>query len=128
MVPLVPEPTAPEAGRYEDCAPDVRAALHEVMDPCLVAAGHPMSILDLGLITRVREDAGTIEIGITFTEVGCQFTHRVMTSIEDRIRALGRHHDVRVVPDWRPGWTELRMGDRARAALANGRLRFSVRT
>lgn len=125
---VVPDSLPPETDRYPDCPPDVRAALDGVMDPCLAAAGHALSVLDLGLITRIRDEEGVIEIGITFTEVGCQFTHRVMVSIEDRVRALGRHHDVRIVPDWKPGWTEARMGERARSALANGRLRFSVRT
>ena len=108
--------------RCVECAPDVWAALQGVMDPCLAASGHPMSVLDLGLISGVTEDGETIEVRITFTEVGCQFTHRVISSIEDRLLGLDRFRHVRVVPEWRPGWTEARMTEQARAALAQGRL------
>lgn len=104
---------------------DVWAALSEVRDPCLLAAGHDLSIVDLGLVARVTEAGGALEIGITFTEVGCQFTHRVIAAIEERIERLGRHSSVRVVPEWRPAWTEERMNGRARAALGEGRLRLA---
>lgn len=110
-----------------ECAPDVWAALQGVMDPCLAASGHPMSILDLGLVSGVTEEGETIELRITFTEVGCQFTHRVISSIEDRLLALDRFRHVRVVPEWRPGWTEERMTEQARAALAQGRLHMRKR-
>ena len=113
--------------RAVGCSPDVWVALQAVMDPCLAASGHPMSVLDLGLISGVTEDGQTIEVRITFTEVGCQFTHRVISSIEDRLLALDRFRHVRVVPEWRPGWTEERMTEHARSALAQGRLHMVKR-
>jgi metal-sulfur cluster biosynthetic enzyme len=113
--------------RAVDCSPDVWTALQGVIDPCLAASGHCMSVLDLGLISGVTEDGETIEVRITFTEVGCQFTHRVISSIEDRLLALDRFRHVRVLPEWRPGWTEERMTDQARAALAQGRLHMVKR-
>ncbi len=33
---------------------EVLRALDEILDPCLVAAGHRISIVDMGLITRVE--------------------------------------------------------------------------
>ena len=108
-------------------ANDVEAALDEVFDPCLLAAGHRMSVLALGLISRVQESTSGIEVGITFTEVGCQFTHRVMLSIEERLRSLGRFDEVRIVPDWSSAWTPERMRADARQALDEGRVRLAGR-
>ena len=108
-------------------AEDVEAALGEVFDPCLLAAGHRMSVLALGLISRVEETASRIEVGITFTEVGCQFTHRVILSIEERLRSLGRFAEVRIVPDWSRAWTPERMQPGARRALDEGRVRLAGR-
>jgi metal-sulfur cluster biosynthetic enzyme len=110
-----------------ELADDVREALDGVLDPCLLAAGHKMSVLGLGLISRVEERGCGIEIGITFTEVGCQFTHRVIAAIEDRVIALGRFDDVRVLPDWSLPWTPERMEPGARAALDDGRVLLARR-
>lgn len=110
-----------------EMADDVRAALDGVLDPCLLAAGHRMSVLGLGLISRVAESVEGIEIGITFTEVGCQFTHRVIASIEDRVAAIGRFDEVRVLPDWSVPWTPERMQAGARTALEEGRVRLASR-
>lgn len=108
-------------------ADDVREALDDVLDPCLLAAGHQMSVLGLGLISRVEEQAGDIEVAITFTEVGCQFTHRVIASIEDRLERLGRFNQVRVRPDWSVPWTPGRMEPGPREALEAGRVRLAGR-
>ena len=108
-------------------ARDVENALDEVFDPCLLAAGHRMSVLALGLISRVEETATGIEVSITFTEVGCQFTHRVILSIEERLRSLGRFDEVRIVPEWSVAWTPERMKSGARQALDEGRVRLAGR-
>jgi metal-sulfur cluster biosynthetic enzyme len=106
---------------------DVWRALDEVIDPCLAAAGHRISVVDLGLISRVDAMPGAVEIGITFTEVGCPFTHRVIDQIESRVLGLRRFETVRVVPEWRPAWTPERMNDRARAALSESRTSLRLR-
>lgn len=99
----------------------VWAALERVVDPCLAAAGHRISVVGLGLITRVDELGDQLEIGITFTEVGCPFTHRVIDRIEQEMATLGGYAGVRVVPEWRPGWTPERLAPEARAALGDSR-------
>ena len=45
-------------------------ALADIRDPCMSAAGLDLSVVDLGLITRVDVSDNLIEIGITFTSVG----------------------------------------------------------
>lgn len=102
----------------------VWGALNEVADPCMAAGGHRVSIVDLGLITGVESTGQHLDIGITFTEVGCPFTHRVIDEIENRINELMLFESVQVTPGWLPGWTPDRMNDVAKAALKNGQLRL----
>ncbi len=106
----------------EPCAVEaVWEALGTVMDPCCAAGGHRISIVDLGLISRVDVIADTVEIGITFTEVGCPFTHRVIDRIESSVLALDCFRAVQVVPEWKPAWTPERMNEHARSALGESR-------
>jgi len=107
-----------ETAEREDA---VWVALAEVLDPCMAAGGHRVSVVDLGLITRVNLDSEGVEIGITFTEVGCPFTHRVIDRIESTVLGLGFFKSVRVTPEWQPGWTPERMNKVALNALQSGR-------
>jgi ring-1,2-phenylacetyl-CoA epoxidase subunit PaaD len=83
----------------------VWAALETVKDPCLVAAGFALSVVDLGLIRCLAIEEGQIRVEITFTEPGCPFTHRVVTAIETALEIAG-FTSVCVRPIWDPIWTE----------------------
>ena len=102
----------------------VWSALNEVADPCMAAGGHRVSIVDLGLITGVESTGRHLDIGITFTEVGCPFTHRVIDEIETRVNKLMMFESVKVTPGWLPGWTPGRMNDVARTALKSSQLQL----
>jgi metal-sulfur cluster biosynthetic enzyme len=102
-------------------------ALEGIKDPCMTAAGMDLSIVDLGLITRVEERDGRLEVGITFTDTGCQFTHRVMAAIYDEVEALDVGMPLDVVVEWRPVWQEHMANERGRRELAAGRERFANR-
>lgn len=102
----------------------VWSALNEVADPCMAAGGHRVSIVDLGLITGVESTGRHLDIGITFTEVGCPFTHRVIDEIETRVNKLMMFESVKVTPGWLPGWTPARMNDVARTALKSSQLQL----
>jgi len=99
----------------------VLAALHTVTDPCMDAAGLDLSIVDLGLIGDIHLDAGEITIEITFTEVGCAFTHLVATAAVDAVEALDGVRHARLQPVWTPAWTKDRLAPRARGAFARAR-------
>jgi metal-sulfur cluster biosynthetic enzyme len=87
-----------------------------------VAAGHDLSILDLGLVydVEVQED-GRIRIDMTLTELGCIFTHRVFGEVYDAVEALPEAKEVEVVPRWSPVWTPERLNQKARRALEGSR-------
>jgi metal-sulfur cluster biosynthetic enzyme len=50
---------------------DVRTALSCVYDPCSIAAGRPMSLIDMGLVTDWTFDDGVLRVTFCVTFVGC---------------------------------------------------------
>ena len=105
-------------------APDraaIVAAINRLPDPCASAAGLDLSIIDIGLLYDVTVGADGIEVVITFTELGCQFTHRIVTDIVESVRALGWTGPLRVRPCWNPPWSPERRASRAVTALATAR-------
>jgi metal-sulfur cluster biosynthetic enzyme len=100
---------------------EIVAALDRVPDPCAAAAGLDLSIVDIGLVYDVTVADDGIRITITFTELGCQFTHRVVTDVIDAVRALGWTGELRVQPCWSPPWSPDRLSARAAEALASAR-------
>lgn len=105
----------------------VRDALGTIKDPCMVAGGLDLSIIDLGLITDVTVEDGDVKIEITFTEVGCQFTHRVIDSIYTAVEAIQGVTSVQVTPQWNKAWTPEWMSEEGRAAYEAARDRFTDR-
>ncbi|MEQ8166412.1 MAG: metal-sulfur cluster assembly factor [Alphaproteobacteria bacterium] len=89
-----------------------------VADPCMAAVGLDLSVVDLGLIYDVDLDDGHVSVTMTFTEIGCQFTHVVVSGSYDAIEALPGVASVKVVPCWEPLWTEARLTEKAASALA----------
>ncbi len=100
----------------------VHEALDLVKDPCMKAAGLDLSILDIGLVygVEVQED-GRVRVDMTLTELGCIFTHRVFGDVYEAVEALPGVKEVEVVPRWTPVWTEERLNQKARSALADSR-------
>jgi metal-sulfur cluster biosynthetic enzyme len=101
-------------------------ALAGVEDPCMAAAGHDLSIIDLGLVRDIRVDGSRVEVEVTFTEVGCAFTHHVMDGIHRACESVPGIDDVQVAPTWQPTWSRDFMNDRARTVLGDARQRLSL--
>lgn len=91
-------------------------ALANIKDPCCVLSGRDFSIVDLGLVNRVELIGGVLEVGITLTDIGCEFAHRIFRDIEALVEVLPGVSEVRVVPEILPMWTTDRLGANARAA------------
>ncbi len=99
----------------------VREALDRVKDPCMVAAGLDLSILDLGLVYGVEVRDGHVRVEITLTEIGCIFTHRIIGAVYDAVEALPEANEVEVIPRWKPIWTPERLNQKATRALEGSR-------
>ncbi len=49
----------------------VRAVLKEIYDPCSIATGHPVSVLDMGLVRGWSFKEGTLTVTFCVTFAGC---------------------------------------------------------
>lgn len=99
----------------------VYEALDTVKDPCMGAAGLDLSIVDLGLIYGVEIDDGAVNVEMTFTEIGCVFTHVIGSEVYDAVGALPGVERVELTPRWLPIWTEDRVNEKAARALSGNR-------
>jgi metal-sulfur cluster biosynthetic enzyme len=100
----------------------VYEALGTVKDPCMGAAGLDLSIVDLGLVYGVEVDeGGAVNVEMTFTEIGCVFTHVIGSGVYDAVGALPGVESVALTPRWLPLWTEDRVNAKASKALSGNR-------
>ena len=105
----------------EPPAAAVEAALEEVVDPCSLAAGTPLSLRDMGLVRSWTWRDGRLELVLCVTAPGCGFVGHMARAATDGLLALDgvREVDVRVDTDvvWDPSW----QSERARALLESRR-------
>jgi metal-sulfur cluster biosynthetic enzyme len=87
--------------------------VQSVEDPCHVLAGYPLTIADLGIVNRVELDGGYVEIGITYTELGCSFAPRILQRLEQELSTVSGVTSMDVVYEPFPPWTPDRMSPRA---------------
>lgn len=96
----------------------VQAALEDVIDPCSVTAGSPLSVVDMGMITGLRaDDEGRVRIGMRATSAMCTMIAGIMKVAEDRISQVEGVTSVDVTLQSGPMWTEADMTDRGRSTL-----------
>ena len=88
------------------------AALAEVQDPEM-----PVNLVDLGVIYDVRNDAGLVEVDLTFTAMGCPASEFILEDVRERLLREEGVRDVRINVVWNPPWTAERMTQAGRDAL-----------
>lgn len=101
----------------------VRAALHEVCDPCSLAAGTPVSIVDLGLVRDVAVDGGRVHVEIGVTGPGCTYTGHFAIAVRDVVGRLDGVRDVDVALDTTTLWDPSRISPSAQQSLDDRRAR-----
>jgi metal-sulfur cluster biosynthetic enzyme len=87
-------------------------ALQEVEDPEI-----PVSVVGLGLIVSLAFDAGTVDVQLTFTAMGCPAMDFIQDDIRERLLAEPDVDDVRIEVVWDPVWTRARIREDARATM-----------
>lgn len=91
---------------------DVRAELARVPDPEIPV----LSVVDLGIVHRVKVDAGRIDVAILPTFVGCPALDLIRASITEQLtERFGR--PVRVESTFEVPWTSERISLAGRDAL-----------
>lgn len=109
---LAPPPEFDAPAR--DLAERAFRSLYEVPDP-----EFPISLVDLGLIYGVTadEEAGVVEVRVTFTATACPCMDFIEWDIRERLLAEPDVREVRVVKVWEPPWTTERITERGRDIL-----------
>jgi len=84
-----------------------------IEDPCHVLADYSLTLVDLGVINRVEFDDGYVEVGLTYTELGCSFAPRILERLEQEVMAVPGVTSMDVVYEPFPPWTPDRMSPKA---------------
>ncbi|MDQ6877958.1 MAG: metal-sulfur cluster assembly factor [Candidatus Dormibacteraeota bacterium] len=88
------------------------AALAEVQDPEM-----PVNLVDLGVIYRIAQSDGLVEVDLTFTAMGCPASEFIIDDVKERLLREAGVSEVRVNVVWNPPWTVARMTQEGRDAL-----------
>jgi metal-sulfur cluster biosynthetic enzyme len=88
------------------------AALREVMDPEM-----PLSIVDLGLVYGIEEQAGAVTVKLTLTAMGCPGSDFIFEDIRTRLLQEPEVQSVAIDLVWSPPWTSARISEEGRDAL-----------
>lgn len=81
-------------------------ALREVTDPEI-----PISVVDMGLIVALSEDAGIVDLKLTFTAMGCPAMEFIMDDIRARLLQEPGIRTVNIEIVWEPVWTRARLSE-----------------
>ena len=88
------------------------AALAEVQDPEM-----PINLVDLGVIYRIAETDGIVEVDLTFTAMGCPASDFILDDVRERLLREDGVREVRINVVWNPPWTVARVTQAGRDAL-----------
>jgi metal-sulfur cluster biosynthetic enzyme len=87
---------------------DVTAALDDIVDPCSIGIGVPMSVREMGLVRHVAiSPGGVVDVHLRMTSPGCHMGALVFEpAINERLAAVTGVIEVRVEFIEAVGWTE----------------------
>jgi metal-sulfur cluster biosynthetic enzyme len=92
-----------------------RRALSDVFDPCCRDKG--ISVVDMGLLRSVVVEGGHARVELVLTSGWCPFAARVLTDVEDALRAQPGVDSCEAAVVWDEPWTTDRLADSARRKL-----------
>jgi metal-sulfur cluster biosynthetic enzyme len=90
----------------------IEAALERVVEPCSLAFGKPISIVEMGLIERIEVAGGQARITLCLTDAACVHFAGMQRFIRDELLELPEIATVEVVQTLDRLWTP----DRRRVA------------
>jgi metal-sulfur cluster biosynthetic enzyme len=103
------------ASRRPDAPEWAARALSGVYDPCCREKG--ISVVDMGLLRSVDVHDGHARVELLLTSGWCPFAARVLTDVEDAMRADPRVDSCAVEVVWDEPWTTDRLTESARRKL-----------
>lgn len=88
----------------------VRAVLSRIHDPCSVAAGRPLSLLEMGLVTGWVLQGGVLTITYCVTFAGCTMAPHFTEAAASELAEIPGIDSVETIVDTDFVWTAERMG------------------
>lgn len=91
----------------------IKTKLTEVMDPEL-----NISIIDLGLVYKIKIIKSKIKVVMTLTTIGCPLFSLIETQVKDKIKELGvEGKDISLELTFDPPWSMEKMSKKGKVML-----------
>lgn len=91
----------------------IKNKLSEVLDPEL-----NISIVDLGLIYKIKINKEKVLITMTLTTIGCPLFDLIESEIKNKLKTIGfEQNNIKIELTFNPPWTIDRMTERGKALL-----------
>jgi len=87
-------------------------ALKKVNDP-----EYPLSIVDLGIIYKVKVLQAKVAIEMTFTAMGCPAIDMILLDVDEAVRRIPGVKNVAIEIVWSPPWTRNKITPAGREIL-----------
>ena len=98
----------------------VRDALRRVVDPCSIATGVPISIIDMGLVLDAAVEGSTARVELCLTSPICLQITNILSKVEETVASLPGIEKVNCTVDvsyeWMPSMMSASSQRRLRAA------------
>ena len=102
----------------------VMEGLEDVIGPCSVTAGAPLSVVDMGLLNELYVDEdGVVRVSMRATSAMCTMIAGIMKVAEERLARVQGVTRVEITLSSGAIWTEADMTERGRRILAARRER-----
>jgi metal-sulfur cluster biosynthetic enzyme len=95
----------------------LRDALRRVVDPCSIATGVPVDLLDMGLVKDLRLDGGTAHVELLVTSPLCTQIGLIIERVQEVLEDVDGVGSVEVTVDARAQWWPGMMSASARERL-----------
>lgn len=95
----------------------LRAALRRVVDPCSIATGVPIDLLDMGLVKSIQLEDGTARVELMVTSPLCTQIGLITGRVKEVLAGLEGIDAVEVRVDARAEWWPGMMAESARERL-----------
>lgn len=92
---------------------EIKEYLQEVKDPEIPT----LSIVDLGIITKIELDGDSIFVQLTPTFAGCPALDIIENSVKEKLEEVYPSHKIKVETSFETQWTTERLTDLGRKAL-----------
>jgi len=95
----------------------LRDALRRIVDPCSIATGVPVDLLDMGLVKDVRLDGGAAYVELVVTSPLCTQIGLIVDRVQEVLTEVDGIGSVEVTVDARTEWWPGMMASSARERL-----------